>query len=187
MNRFRTQIGIHAAILFFCLGFISCGKKSSHNSTGGRDLTPSEVSFEDIHLNATKEEVSAKVQPLRCGKSGYSGEVCTWFPPKKLRDLEGFEEVLISFKDEGVRGIEVKYAELFDLQYTRVNRTIRERYGPTGGTDIPDSVTCIWKYDSLTVRFSPNRKQHWTGSFYVYDPVLNIQITPPVKPAGQNE
>ena len=181
MNAIRNTLGLSCALFLVIIGLVSCRGKSSNSATGGRDLSPDDVSFEDIQLNARKEDVNKKVQPLRCAKSGYAWEVCTWLPPKQLRDLEGFEEVRISFKDDIVKGIEVKYAELFDLQYTRVNKTVRERYGPTGGSDTPDSVTCIWKYDALTVRFSPNRKQHWTGSFFVYNPVLNIQVTPPAK------
>ena len=181
MKALRNYFGVYGAILLLVFGLVSCRSKSSNSATGGRDLSPEDVSFEDVELNAGKDEVSKKVQPLRCAKSGYAWEVCTWLPPKQLRDLEGFEEVRISFKDNIVKGIEVKYAELFDLQYARVNKSVRERYGPFGGSDTPDSVTCIWKYEALTVRFSPNRKQHWTGSFFVYNPVLNIQVTPPPK------
>jgi len=181
MNVMWKNIGILSAIIILALGFVSCRSKSSNSATGGRDLSPDDVSFEDIRLNARKDEVRSKVQPLKCAKSGYAWEVCTWLPPKQLRELEGFEEVRISFKDDLVKGIEVRYAELFDLQYTRVNKTVRERYGPFGENGTPDSVTCVWKYDALTVRFSPNRKQHWTGSFFVYNPVLNIQVTPPAR------
>ena len=181
MRGFLKQLCIFFQLFLLAFGLLSCGGKSSHNATGGKTLNPSDVVFEDIHMHATKEEVAAKVQPLKCVQSGYAWEVCTWLPPKKLRDLEGYQEVRVSFKDDVVKGIEVRYAEVFDLQYNRINKTVRDRYGPPGGSDTPDSVTCIWKYDSLTVRFSPNRKQHWTGSFFVYDPVLNIQETPPAR------
>ena len=100
--------------------------------------------------------------------------------------LEGLEEVQFRFEQNVVKGFTLKYGQLFDVMYRSVDSRVKEQFSPSEASHALDTILCTWKYDSLNVTFEPNRKQHWTGSFYVFTPVLKVSESSSAPPEAES-
>lgn len=79
------------------------------------------------------------------------------------------------FNRNVLSGFHIRYAQVFDVVFRRIDSEVKAQFAPPSGSQAIDTVDCAYTYDSLQVTFSPNRKLHWTGSFYVFTPVLDVR------------
>jgi hypothetical protein len=59
---------------------------------------------------------------------------------------------------------------MLDVEYAIFDRQIHEQYGSVPAGTSPDSVLTEWRYDSLLVTLTPNRRPHWIGQNMTYSP-----------------
>lgn len=148
---------------------------SSDDSSLRKGLSSRDVDIGGISFNSTRSGLRAKLNPMGCDTHGFEREICTWLPKARHGPFQGIQKIVLTFFRDSVRGIELDYAEMFDVQYRNFNKEIRRKYAARHSFQGLDTLDCEWNYESVAVKFYPNRRQHWTGTFYVYTPALEFQ------------
>lgn len=166
-------IVICAALL---LGAAACKKKAPKPEPRS-SLSPGSINLAGLTFYLTHNELSGKLNMLRCSSSDPVVKRCRWSTTRRDREgmFKGIDEIQFTLYRDSVQTITVYYAQMLDVEYKKFDQAIHEKYAKLIG-DLPlDSVNVEWTYDSLLVKFMPNRKKHWTATMYTYRPVLEFQ------------
>ena len=114
---------------------------------------------------------------LRCSSSDPVVKRCRWTTTKHDREgvFKGIEEIQFTLYRDSVQTITILYNQMLDIEYKKFNQAVHQKYANLVG-DLPvDTLNAEWLYDSLLVKFTPNRRKHWTATMYTYTPVLEFQ------------
>ncbi len=154
----------------------SCKRKVQKSETR-TSLSPSSVNFAGITFYLTHEQLSSKLNMLRCSSSDPIVKKCVWRTNQNDREgvFRGIDEIQFTLYRDTVQTITLYYSQMLDIEYKNFNQAVQEKYSNHVGDFSLDTVNTEWTYDSLIVRFMPNRKKHWTNSMYTYTPVLEFQ------------
>ncbi|GEM_PF-4637510 len=148
---------------------------SADDTPSRRTLSWRDVDIGGIRFHAARTELQSKLRSIRCERKAYDTEICTWSPKAREGAFKGIDRILLTIWRDSVHGIELRYGEMFDVDYRTFDKEMRRKYAGRQAAPGLDTVACEWRSDSLIVRLSPNRRQHWTGTFYVFTPTVEFQ------------
>lgn len=154
----------------------SCSKRSPKLEPR-TSVSPSSIDLAGITFYLTHEQLSNKLNMLRCSSSDPIVKKCRWNTTREDREgiFKGIDEIQFTLYRDTIQTIAVYYSQMLDVEYSNFDKAVQEKYAIFIG-DLPlDTMNAEWAYDSLIVRFIPNRRKHWTGSMYTYTPVLEFQ------------
>ncbi len=142
-----------------------------------RKVGSSAVDIAGIRLQQTEEEVQSRLNGVACAPKGNGIDVCTWRSTEEDRhhEFKGIDRLKLTFYGNRLQMIEVQYYEMFDVEYGLFEKGVRNKYGYAIAGFLLDSTGTTWEYDSVKVMLNPHRKQHWTGTMFVYVPDLTFQ------------
>ena len=172
---------VHCVLILTGLVLVCCNKEAPKVSdlinAARRNVSPRTVDLAGIKFYQTREEVKNRLPFLRCETKDNNIDVCRWKTNNDDRrgEFKGIDQIKLTFYRDTLQTIEVRYSEMFDVEYADFDRSVREKYGYTIVGKLIDSTGNEWQYDSLKVSLFPNKKQHWTGSAFVFTPVLDFQ------------
>ena len=165
-------------LLLVCvsLSVTSCRKKSL-NLEPRIPLSPRSIDLAGVTFYLTHEQLSGKLNMLRCSSSDPVVKKCRWNTTRGDREgiFKGIEEIEFTLYRDSVQTIAVYYSQLLDAEYDNFDKAVQQKYATLIGNLPPDTANIEWPYDSLIVKFMPNRRKHWTGSMHTYTPVLEFQ------------
>ena len=172
---------IRCILVIMFLVIVACNKDAPKVSdlinAARRNVSPHTVDLAGIRFYQTREEVKNRLPFLRCETKDNNIDVCSWKSndDDRRREFKGINQIKLTFYRDTLQTIEVRYNEMFDAEYADFDRNVRDKYGYTIAGKLIDSMGNEWQYDSLKVTLFPNKKQHWTGSAFVFTPVLDFQ------------
>ena len=157
-------------IFCFVLFLISSCSKGSPDK---RRISPSTLSFANIQLNLTKDELKARIPDLECPQSSVNEDPCLWRLTDSVRkgSLHNLTQVRFKFVEGKLKTFLARYSQMLDVEYHNLERSIRSRYA----NSIEDTVATTWLYDSLKIFFIPNQRPHWTGKLVIYEPTVEFR------------
>ena len=161
--------------------FIACQREAPKVgdiiNTARRNLSPHIVDISGITFYQSSQELKEKLHGMRCEEKDHETQICTWKAMKEDREsgFSGIDKIQFTFYRDTLQSIKLQYLELFDVEYVNFERGVREKYAYAIAGKLLDTTGTEWQYDSLKVILTPNKKQHWTGSFFAFTPVLELQ------------
>ena len=160
--------------LFF--GGMAC-KKRAPKPEPHASLSPSSINLAGLTFYLTHGELESKLNMLRCSSSDPIVKKCRWSTTKRDRDgvFKGIDEIQFTLYRDSVQTITVYYTQMLDADYKNFDEAVHQKYASLTGDFTLDTVSAEWSYDSLLVKFMPNKKRHWTATMYTYTPVLEFQ------------
>ncbi len=148
---------------------------SSDDAPSRKSLSWNDIDIGGIRLRTDRAELQSKFRSLRCERKGFETYLCTWSPKARSGPFSGIDKVTLTFERDSLQRIRLSYKEMFDVDYRKFDKEIRRKYAGRQTEGGLDTVDCEWRYESVLVNLSPNRRQHWTGTFYVFSPTLEFQ------------
>ncbi len=177
MMKFVSRYGVFV-LTVLCL---NCSRQHPQTSdlinAVRRTVSPVAINIGGIKLDQSNGDVRSIFPLMQCESKGNSIDICRWRTTAEDRKgpFKGIYQLILTFYHDTLQTIEVHYAEMFDAEYVDFDRNVREKYGYAIAGKIIDSTGTEWQYDSLKVLLIPNKKRHWTGSAFVFTPVLSFQ------------
>ena len=157
-------------IFCFALFLISSCSKSGSDK---RRISPATLSFANIQLNLTKDELKARVPDLECPQSSGNEDTCLWrlTDSERKGSLHNLTQVRFKFVEGKLKTFLARYSQMLDVEYHNLEKSIRRQYAPS----LEDTISTEWLYDSLKIIFIPNQRPHWTGKLVIYEPTVEFR------------
>lgn len=152
-------------------------ERASPSDEGWRTVSPREINLSGMALYATVEGIKRLLPSLHCLSQADDIDVCSWKPTPAEQEstFHGISQVKLTFFRDTLHTIQVYYSQILDVEFRNFEKAVRAKYGYMSGGKPVDTTGYEWRYDSLLITFTPNKKQHWTGTMYTYSPVLEFQ------------
>ena len=175
-----TLTPIYWLVLLVCISSCKKTPPEEHGSPPDaewRTVSPHEVNLSGIRLYSTVGEINKLLPSLNCRNQADNIDVCNWKPTQAEQESTylGISQVKFTFFRDTLHTIRVYYTQILDVEFTNFEKAVRAKYGYASGGKSVDTTGYEWRYDSLLITFTPNRKQHWTGTMFTYSPVLEFQ------------
>ena len=140
-------------------------------------LSPGSINLAGLTFYLTHNQLSGMLNMLRCSSSDPIVKRCRWSPSRKDREglFKGIDEIQFTLYRDSVQTITIYYTQMLDIEYKKFDEAIHQKYAVSKGNLPLDTANVEWSYDSLIVRFTPNKKRHWTTTMFTYTPVLEFQ------------
>ncbi len=141
-----------------------------------REIRPADVLLLGMRPGQSRTDLLAFMPSLVCQGNLPDSDACSYYPGQADRRgrFRGVDRVRCGFRSGALKRIRLEYGEMLDLEFAALDADIRSRYGDRPMGSIPDSLFTQWRYDSLVVSLTPNRRPHWTRQLTTYKPVLEI-------------
>ena len=167
MSRSRISyiLLILAGSLFFLL-LAGC-------SSGHRNISPYEINFSGIRLYINKAQVLSIIPSLKCSPVNSNSDTCLWILSAQQRtgNLRSIEKIKFVFRDDKLKTFRIYYSQLLDFEFSNLEKNVRQQYS----YPLKDTTATDWKYDSLRITLTSNRREHWTRKFRMFTPELEFR------------
>jgi hypothetical protein len=142
-------------------------------SSGHRNIPPHEINFNGIRLYLSKDQALAIIPALKCSPVNSNSDTCLWILPAQQRtgNLRSIDRIKLIFRDDKLKVFHVYYSQLLDFEFNNLEKNVRQKYG----YPLKDTMATDWKYDSLRITLTTNRREHWTRKFRIFTPELEFR------------
>ena len=148
-----------------------------------RAISPRSVDIGGIRFYQSRVDIEQVVPFRKCDDKGLETMECSWkrTPQDSKNFLEGIDQLKLTFFRDTLKTLRAEYGQMFDVEYVNFEKAIRSKYAYAIAGHVIDTSGNDWLYDSLKITLIPNKKQHWTGSFFAFTPVLEFEERTVVK------
>ncbi len=165
----RSRISYILLILagsLFLLLLVGCSSRH-------KNISPYEINFNGIRLYLNKDQALTIIPSLKCSPIGSNSDTCLWILSAQQRtgNLRSIDRIKLVFHDDKLKAFRVYYSQLLDFEFNNLEKNVRQQYS----YPLKDTTVTDWKYDSLRITLTSNRREHWTRKFRIFTPELEFR------------